>query len=209
MSFLEADEFNGVHGNQFIADLMPKHTIYTALISETARAVMGVPNHSGRAAMRMLEDENFAFENYIDIFDGGPTMIARTDAIRTVAGAVASPVVEIRSIEAEPQILAKGRLAQFPDLRRDDRAAGWRGGDQPGGGRTAPGAGRRHRAPRITLRGHAARDQLRRDHRARATIIRARARAISRPAAMRARSRIRGEQRSRGWRRCAPICGSA
>jgi arginine N-succinyltransferase len=114
MSFREADEFNAVHGNRFIADLMPKHPIYTAMIPETARAVMGVPHTSGRAAMRMLEDEGFEFDNYIDIFDGGPTMIAQTDRIETVKGAQAARVVRIGALaEGVPALVAAGRLAGF------------------------------------------------------------------------------------------------
>jgi arginine N-succinyltransferase len=84
MSFQEADEFNATHGNQFIADLMPKHPVYIAMLPETSKAVIGVPHPSGRAAMRMLENEGFAWENYVDIFDGGPTMTARTDQVRSV-----------------------------------------------------------------------------------------------------------------------------
>ena len=84
MNFQEADEFNAAHGTQFIADLMPKTPIYTAMLPESARAVMGVPHPSGRAAMRMLEREGFAHDGYIDIFDGGPTMVAATDQIRTM-----------------------------------------------------------------------------------------------------------------------------
>ena len=45
---------------------------------------MGQPHPSGRAALRMLEDEGFVFDRYIDIFDGGPTVTAPTDQIRTV-----------------------------------------------------------------------------------------------------------------------------
>src|SRR3546814_19327350 len=86
MSFQEADQFNAVHGNQFIADLMPKHPVYVAMLPETARSVIGVPHPSGRAAMRMLENEGFAFEHYIDIFDGGPPMTARTDQVKSIAG---------------------------------------------------------------------------------------------------------------------------
>jgi arginine N-succinyltransferase len=84
MNFQEADAFNGAHGTQFIADLMPKTPIYTAMLPESARAVMGVPHPSGRAAMRMLEQEGFTGDFYVDIFDGGPTMAAATDSIRTV-----------------------------------------------------------------------------------------------------------------------------
>ena len=84
MTFPEADEFNAVHGTQFIADLMPKTPIYVAMLPESARAVMGQPHPTGRAALKMLENEGFDWDCYIDIFDGGPTVTARTDQIRTV-----------------------------------------------------------------------------------------------------------------------------
>ena len=38
---------------------------------------MGQPHPTGRAALRMLEQEGFVFDRYIDIFDGGPTVTAR------------------------------------------------------------------------------------------------------------------------------------
>src|SRR6185436_9294718 len=84
MNFQEADAFNGGHGTQFIADLMPKTPIYTAMLPESARAIMSVPHPSGRAAMRMLEQEGFTSDGYVDIFDGGPTMAVATDQIRTI-----------------------------------------------------------------------------------------------------------------------------
>lgn len=112
MNFQEADAFNAVHGYQFIADLMPKHPIYTAMLSERAREVIGLPHPSGRAAMRMLENEGFAFENYIDIFDGGPTMTARTDQVRTIREAKTAVVTAIGE-GSEAALVATGRLAEF------------------------------------------------------------------------------------------------
>ena len=112
MNFQQADEFNATHGNQFIADLMPKHPVYTAMLSENARAVIGLPHPSGRAAMRMLENEGFAFESYIDIFDGGPTMTARTDQVKTVRKAQHASVAAIVA-GGEPALVATGRLADF------------------------------------------------------------------------------------------------
>ncbi|MDP5278520.1 arginine N-succinyltransferase [Sphingomonas sp. DG1-23] len=112
MNFQQADEFNATHGNQFIADLMPKHPIYTAMLQESARSVIGLPHPSGRAAMRMLESEGFAFENYVDIFDGGPTMTARTDHVRTIREAKTATVTAIADGGA-PAMLATGRLADF------------------------------------------------------------------------------------------------
>jgi arginine N-succinyltransferase len=114
MTFREADEFNAVHGNQFIADLMPKHPIYSAMIPESARAVMGVPHISGRAAMRMLEGEGFVFDNYIDIFDGGPAMSVATDQIATIRAARDTEVKSVGGTETgERQIVAAGRFADF------------------------------------------------------------------------------------------------
>ncbi|MFL9842595.1 arginine N-succinyltransferase [Sphingomonas sp. ST-64] len=112
MSFQQADEFNAIHGNQFIADLMPRHPVYTAMLPESARSVIGVPHPSGRAAMRMLEHEGFAYENYVDIFDGGPTMTARTDNVATIRDCRTSKLVDIAP-GGEPCIAARGQLDSF------------------------------------------------------------------------------------------------
>ena len=112
MSFQQADEFNAIHGNQFIADLMPRHPVYTAMLPESARSVIGVPHPSGRAAMRMLEHEGFAFENYIDIFDGGPTMTARTDHVVTIRDSKEAPITLVATTGL-PSIVATGRLIDF------------------------------------------------------------------------------------------------
>ncbi len=113
MSFQEADYFNAINGNQFIADLMPKHPVYIAMLDDEARKAIGMPHPSGRAAMRMLEDEGFAFEDYLDIFDGGPTMTARTDNVRSIAAARAGRLVATDLDEGERAILAAGRLGSF------------------------------------------------------------------------------------------------
>lgn len=114
MNFQEADEFNAMHGTQFIADLMPKTPIYTAMLPESARAVMGVPHPSGRAAMKMLEREGFEYDCYIDIFDGGPTMATRTDNVRTIRDSkdlVLSGLSD--DMDNEPVMLAAGKLHDF------------------------------------------------------------------------------------------------
>ena len=116
MNFQEADQFNAVHGNQFIADLMPKHPVYIAMLNEHARSVIGVPHPTGRAAMRMLENEGFAFENYVDIFDGGPTMTARTDQVASIRDAKRVEVTGIAGASdkaGEDALIATGRLGDF------------------------------------------------------------------------------------------------
>lgn len=113
MSFQDADEFNAVNGNQFIADLMPKHPVYIAMLDEEARKVIGLPHPSGRAAMRMLENEGYAYEGYVDIFDGGPTMTARTDNVASIRDAHHGAISDNALGEGEKALIASGQLAHF------------------------------------------------------------------------------------------------
>ncbi len=115
MSFPEADGFNAIHGNQFIADLMPKHPIYTALLPDAARAAIGQPHPKGHAALAMLEAEGFAYDNYVDIFDGGPTVTARTDQVRSIRESQLSTIERLSPCEAGCQraLIARGALTGF------------------------------------------------------------------------------------------------
>ena len=115
MPFQEADRFNALHGNQFIADLMPKHPIYVSMLPDEARAVIGRPHDSGVPAQKLLEAEGFAHSGYVDIFDGGPTLDCRTDQIRTVRD---SRVGRVTTVAASPDglpraLCAAGELADF------------------------------------------------------------------------------------------------
>jgi len=74
MDFVTADEINGRGNSQFISDLMPKFPIYTALLPEEARAVIGRPHDGAVPAKKLLEAEGFRFSGAVDIFDGGPEM---------------------------------------------------------------------------------------------------------------------------------------
>ena len=112
MNFQEADQFNAIHGNQFIADLMPKAPVYTAMLTDGARAAIGLPHPSGRAALRMLETEGFRHDKYIDIFDGGETMTARTDDVRSIRDA-RDTTVERLAEGGDAALVAVGRLDGF------------------------------------------------------------------------------------------------
>jgi arginine N-succinyltransferase len=113
MTFQEADYFNAINGNQFIADLMPKHPVYVAMLDDEAKKVIGLPHPTGRAAMRMLEKEGFRYEGYVDIFDGGPSMVAQTDSVKGVAEAKECTVSDIALDMGERALLAAGRLTEF------------------------------------------------------------------------------------------------
>ncbi|WP_262694589.1 arginine N-succinyltransferase [Kordiimonas aquimaris] len=82
--FHEADDINGQGNSQFIADLMPKSPIYTALLPDAAKAVISRPNDGAVPAARLLEKEGFRFSGAVDIFDAGPLLDAPIDTITTV-----------------------------------------------------------------------------------------------------------------------------
>lgn len=84
MDFNEADHLCGIGSNQFITELMPKHPIYTSLLPQSARDVMGKPNKEGIRAQELLMEEGFEYEKVIDIFDGGPLLKGRVDQLKSV-----------------------------------------------------------------------------------------------------------------------------
>lgn len=113
MNFQEADEFNAVNGNQFIADLMPKTPIYTAMLTDSARAVIGLPHPNGRAAMRMLETEGFDNAGYVDIFDGGPTMVGQINQLKTIAGARDATLTACHEKGGARMLISTGKLLDY------------------------------------------------------------------------------------------------
>lgn len=84
IDFKRADELTSLGSKQFIAELMPNNPVYVSLLSQEAQAVLGKVHTKTAPALHLLEQEGFRFENYVDIFDGGPTVEARVQDIRAV-----------------------------------------------------------------------------------------------------------------------------
>jgi len=85
MAFDEADNMSsGIGDNSFIGDLMPKYPIYIDLLHPEAREAIGKLFTATAPALRMLEKEGFHYNDYVDIFDGGPTVEAYRDNIATI-----------------------------------------------------------------------------------------------------------------------------
>lgn len=111
MTFEQADLLCATGSNQFITELMPKHPIYTRLLSEEARAALGKPHDAGRRALEMLIDEGFENESFVDIFDAGPMLRAKVDALKSVK-AIKQGTAVTTAIKpgSEPHIATNGRL---------------------------------------------------------------------------------------------------
>lgn len=84
IDFEKADELTVQGNKQFIAELMPNNPVYVNLLPQEARDVLGKVHTNTAPARRLLEQEGFRFENYVDIFDGGPTLEARVEDLRAV-----------------------------------------------------------------------------------------------------------------------------
>jgi len=94
MDFTEADHISAEQDSQFILDLMPRYPIYVELLPKSARQVMGKTHPSGEGARHFLKSEGFRYNGLIDIFDGGPSMSAPINDIRTIKDSrILKPVV--------------------------------------------------------------------------------------------------------------------
>jgi arginine N-succinyltransferase len=82
MDFDAADDLCGNGSKNFIAQLMPRHPLYTSFLSAEARAVIGKTHVDTAPARRLLEQEGLRYGGYVDIFDGGPVLQARVDQLR-------------------------------------------------------------------------------------------------------------------------------
>ncbi|WP_293267093.1 arginine N-succinyltransferase [Neptunomonas sp.] len=85
MDFAKANYLTGINSKGFIADLMPHYPVYVPLLSDEAQASLGQPRPDMIEVKKLLEDEGFSYRRYVDIFDAGPTLEARTQDIRTVS----------------------------------------------------------------------------------------------------------------------------
>jgi len=150
MEYSRADYLTGIGRKAFIAELMPRHPVYTQLLPAEARAAIGQVHADSTPARAMLESEGFRYEGYVDIFDAGPTLECFRDNIRAVRESLTLParigeedptpdgppdeiiwLVASRSFERFRAALAPApaRIAQFPLLPHTAQALGVRHGD--------------------------------------------------------------------------------
>ena len=150
MEYSRADYLTGIGQKAFIAELMPRHPVYTTLLPPEARAVIGEVHAASLPARTMLESEGFRYEGYVDIFDAGPTLECFRDNIHAVRQGQVLPVVvgEANPVPdsltddvlwlvanrrfAEFRVVlcpAPARIAQFPLLPHAASALGVADGD--------------------------------------------------------------------------------
>lgn len=111
MSYQQADHLTTTTNKQFIADLMPRHPIYIALLNKRTQHVIGKPHKLTRRALRILQAEGFSYRGYVDIFDGGPTFEAARDQIRTVQARNIAMLTDVAArLDGEQYLLSNTKL---------------------------------------------------------------------------------------------------
>ncbi len=95
MDFLDAERIiEGARNRTLIVELMPPYPVYVPLLPGDAQAAMGQIHPESALAYELLADEGFEADEYVDIFDGGPILLAHKDSLRTLQEA-SLRVVEI------------------------------------------------------------------------------------------------------------------
>lgn len=85
MDFARADYLTGAGSKAFIAEMMPKLPLYTCFLSDEAQQAIGQVHPDSEPALTMLNEEGMDYQGYIDIFDGGATLEARSEQIRSIS----------------------------------------------------------------------------------------------------------------------------
>ncbi|KIF80978.1 arginine N-succinyltransferase [Noviherbaspirillum autotrophicum] len=95
MDFLEAERMiEGARNRTLIVELMPHYPVYVPLLPAEAQAAMGRVHAEGELPFRILSGEGFVPDEYIDIFDGGPVLRARRNALRSFSASMRCQVAD-------------------------------------------------------------------------------------------------------------------
>ena len=116
LPYAEAERLCGLESRTFLAELMPQYPIYVPMLPQAAQDCIGRIHPDGQEAFDILECEGFETNSYVDLFDGGPTLYARTANIRSIARSQTGTATPGSSIDA------RGRYLVSNDALKDYRA---------------------------------------------------------------------------------------
>lgn len=99
LTYQEADMLSK-ENKEFIHTLFPHGVIYTSLLSQEIRDLIGEVGPHTRGVEKILRRIGFRYARQIDPFDGGPHFIAQTDDITIVRDARQLPVSAVDGADA-------------------------------------------------------------------------------------------------------------
>lgn len=114
VSYSEAERIGSSRGRSCLAELMPGYPIYVPMLSDEAQEVIGQVHPSAEGVFDLLLQEGFETDNYVDIFDGGPVVHARTRELHTVRSSqVATVEIGQPSAPGPSWLVANQRIGDF------------------------------------------------------------------------------------------------
>lgn len=116
LPYAEAERLCGLQSRRFLAELMPQYPIYVPMLPPAAQECIGRVHPDGQEAFDILEREGFETNSYIDLFDAGPTLYARTANIRSITHS------QIVRVQQQAHIDARGRFLLSNDALQGFRA---------------------------------------------------------------------------------------
>ncbi len=121
MDYAEAERICGLKSRTFLAELMPHYPLYVPLLPDDAQDAMGEVHERAQTSFDILMREGFETDRYIDIFDGGPTLHAKTHNIRSIADSLRLPVRlgEVSGQSLAPYLVSNARLDDYRALLLD------------------------------------------------------------------------------------------
>jgi arginine N-succinyltransferase len=111
MDFLDAERVvGGARNRTLIVELMPHYPVYVPLLPPAAQAVMGQVHPGAEVPFRLLLEEGFEADDYVDIFDGGPILQAHKRALRSFSGSL---LREVEMANPASPDAAAGTVVQY------------------------------------------------------------------------------------------------
>jgi len=117
ISYVEAERLCASESRTFLAELMPHYPLYVPLLPDDAQEAIGQVHPRAQLSFDILSREGFETERYIDPFDGGPCLLARTAAIRSIAQSQPFTATQVAAVgKTQPYLVCNGRLRDFRAL---------------------------------------------------------------------------------------------
>lgn len=116
VDYAEAERLGSSLGRGALAELLPGYPLYVPMLPDSAQEAIGQVHPASQMVYDILMQEGFESDNYVDIFDGGPVVQARTAELTSVR---CSQVVTVQIGQPLP---ANGNWLVANERVRDFRA---------------------------------------------------------------------------------------
>lgn len=97
------DTMKSIGDDEFIRELIPRHSIYVRLLPLKAQAVIGEVYSQTKPALHLHEKQGFKTGKWFDIFDGGPYAIANREDIKMIQSIKKGVVRKIIATQANEE----------------------------------------------------------------------------------------------------------